>query len=245
MNTPNTSVHPQGHAPDAADAGAPVRVIVAEDSYPIRDFITDKLSTSPEVELVAVCSNATELQTAIAIWRPQVVLTDVRMPPSGSDEGVRIARRLRETNPEIGVVVLSQYAEPAYALGVLEDGGAGRGYLLKESISNRRELVRAIAAVARGELVIDPRVVDVLVQARLRTARSVAGLEASDRTVFAEVASGKSNAAIAESLSLSEEVVQGRVSAIFATLGIPEAGDVSRRVLATLIFLSEQESDDG
>jgi DNA-binding NarL/FixJ family response regulator len=221
-----------------------IRVVVAEDSYVIREFLTATLSSTPEVELMAVCSNGKELEKAIDLWNPDVVLTDIRMPPSGSEEGVRIAVRLRESHPGIGVVVLSQYAEPAYALRLLEHGTGGRAYLLKERVRDREELIRAIEAVARGGSVIDPTIVDVLIAARARAAKSrLAQLTPRERELLGEIAAGKSNGAIAESLVLTKRAVEKHVNSIFSKLDLPETQDVSRRVKATLIFLSEEGLD--
>jgi DNA-binding NarL/FixJ family response regulator len=221
-----------------------IRVVVAEDSYVIREFLTATLSAAPEVELVAVCTNGKELETAISTWTPDVVLTDIRMPPSGAEEGVRIAASLRETHPDVGVVVLSQYAEPAYAISLLEHGSGGRAYLLKERIRNKEQLLDAIKAVARGGSVIDPMIVDVLIEARSRAAKSrLSQLTARERELLAEIAAGKSNGAIAESLVLTKRAVEKHVNSIFAKLNLPETRDVSRRVKATLIFLSEEGFD--
>jgi DNA-binding NarL/FixJ family response regulator len=225
-------------------AERPVRVVIAEDSYVIREFLTMALSAAPEVELVAICSNGKELQTAIDTWDPDVVLTDIRMPPSRADEGTRIAAALRKTHPHVGVVVLSQYAEPAYALSLLEHGTGGRAYLLKERIRNKDELIDAIQAVARGGSVIDPIIVDVLIASRARAANSrLAQLTPRERELLAEIAAGKSNGAIAESLVLTKRAVEKHVNSIFAKLNLPETQDVSRRVKATLIFLSEEGLD--
>jgi DNA-binding NarL/FixJ family response regulator len=227
---------------DQDETSAPVRVVIADDSYVIREFLTATLSAAPEIELVAVCTNGKELLRAIEIGDPQVVLTDIRMPPSGAEEGVRIASRLRETRPDVGVVVLSLYAEPAYALGVLEQGTGGRAYLLKERVRNKEELIGAIQAVARGGSMIDPMIVDVLIEARSRAARSrLAQFNPRERELLAEIAYGKSNGAIAESLVLTKRAVEKHVNSIFAKLNLPETQDVSRRVKATLIFLSEEE----
>jgi len=223
---------------------APIRVVVAEDSYVIREFLTATLSAAPDVELAAVCTNGKELETAIERWEPDVVLTDIRMPPSGGAEGVRIAAALRETRPEVGVVVLSQYAEPTYALALLDQGTGRRAYLLKERIRNRDELLSAIEAVAHGRSVIDPMIVDVLIQARCRAAKSrLSQLTPRERELLAEIASGKSNGAIAESLVLTKRAVEKHVNSIFAKLDLPETEDVSRRVKATLIFLAEEGTD--
>ena len=224
---------------------APIRVAVAEDSYMIREFLETTLNAASEVELVAVCSNGNELQTAIETWSPDVVLTDIRMPPSGAEEGIKIAENLRKTAPQLGVVVLSQYAEPAYALALLEGGSGRRAYLLKERIRDRDELINAIRKVAKGGSVIDPAIVDVLIEARSRAAHSrLAQLTPRERELLAEIAAGKSNAAIADSLVLTKRAVEKHINSIFSKLGLPETEDVSRRVKATLIFLAEGSDDE-
>ncbi len=229
----------------AADAFAPpIRVIVADDSYLIREYLTETLTAAPEVELVAVCSNGLELRAAIDACDPDVVITDIRMPPSGGAEGVQIAARLRESRPRVGVVVLSQYAEPVYALGLLGEGTGGRAYLIKERIRDSRELLGAIQAVARGGSVVDPMIVDVLVQARTRAASSrLSQLTVRERELLAEIALGKSNAAIAESLFLTKRAVEKHVNSIFSKLNLTDSQDVSRRVAATLIFLAEEDEN--
>jgi DNA-binding NarL/FixJ family response regulator len=166
------------------------------------------------------------------------------MPPTGGDEGIAVAARLRETDPNVGVVVLSQYAEPAYALSLLGEGTGGRAYLLKERIRDKDELIRAIKAVARDGSVIDPTIVDVLIDARSRASKSkLSELTARERQLLAEIAAGKSNSAIAESLVLTKRAVEKHVNSIFSKLNLPETHDVSRRVKATLIFLSEDGLD--
>ena len=227
----------------AGEHRVPIRVAVAEDSYLIREVLMATLSTAPEVELVAVCSNGNELRTAISTWKPEVVVTDIRMPPSGAEEGIRVAAALRDSNPEMGVVVLSQYAEPAYALALLDRGSGRRGYLLKERIRHRAELIRAIETVAEGGSVIDPLIVDVLIKARSKAAESrLSQLTAREHQILGEIAAGKSNGAIAQSLFLTKRAVEKHVNAIFAKLDLPETEDVSRRVKATLIFLAEEET---
>jgi DNA-binding NarL/FixJ family response regulator len=222
----------------------PIRVVLAEDSYLIREFLAETLSAAPEVELAAVCSNGKELQTAVETWHPDVVLADIRMPPSGADEGIRVAARLRETNPEVGVVVLSQYAEPSYALALLDKGTGRRAYLLKEGVRNKAELIGAIEAVASGGSVIDPKIVDVLIEARSRIAHSrLTQLTTREREVLAKIATGKSNGAIAESLFLTKRAVEKHVNSIFSKLDLPETQDASRRVKAALIFLAEEHDD--
>lgn len=220
----------------------PIRVVVAEDSYPIREFLTVILTSAPAVELAAVCSNGNELRKAIAASRPDVIVTDIRMPPSGAEEGIRVATSLRETHPEIGVVVLSQYAEPAYALALFVGGTGRRAYLLKEQICDRAELIGAIEKVANGGSVVDPLIVDMLIRARSRASDSkLARLTSREREVLAEIATGKSNAAIADSLVLTKRAVEKHVNSIFAKLDLPDSEDVSRRVKATLIFLDQRE----
>jgi DNA-binding NarL/FixJ family response regulator len=222
----------------------PIRVVIAEDAYVVREFLAVALGAAPEIELVAVCTNGKELKSAIASWRPQVVITDIRMPPSRADEGIQIASELRDSDPEIGVIVLSQYAEPAYALALLEHGTGRRAYLLKERIRDREELVGAIETVAGGGAVIDPLIVDVLIEARSRIAHSrIAQLTPRERELLAEIAAGKSNGAIAESLFLTKRAVEKHVNSIFSKLDLPESQDISRRVMATLIYLSEEESE--
>ena len=219
-----------------------LRVIVADDSYLIRESLTVMLASEPGIELVSVCSDGKELEAAIAAQHPDVVITDIRMPPWGTDEGIRIANRLRETNPETGVLVLSQYAEPAYALALLDAGSSRRAYLLKERIRDKGELVGAIREVAHGGSVIDPKVVDVLIQARGREARSpLATLTPRERELLAEIAEGKSNTAIAESLVLTKRAVEKHVNSIFAKLDLPEDEDVSRRVKAALMYLADSD----
>jgi DNA-binding NarL/FixJ family response regulator len=225
---------------DGLPAG-PIRVVAADDSYLIRESLTVTLASEPEIELVGVCSNGKELEALVAAEHPAVVILDIRMPPSGTDEGVRVANRLRETNPEIGVLVLSQYAEAAYALALLESGSARRAYLLKERIRDKAELVRAVTTLARGGSVIDSQIVDVLIEARARVARSpLAELTPRERELLGEIAEGKSNAAIAESLVLSKRAVEKHVNAIFAKLNLRDAQDVSRRVKAALVYLAEE-----
>jgi DNA-binding NarL/FixJ family response regulator len=229
-------------AESADPATGAIGVVIADDAYMIREFLLAALNGSPEVNVLAVCSSGSELERAIATWEPDVVLTDIRMPPSGADEGVRVAERLRHTHPNVGVVVLSQYAEPAYALDLLGEGTAGRAYLLKERIRNREELIDAIKAVARGSSIVDPRIVDVLIAARSRAAGSpLVHLTPRELQLLAEIAAGKSNGAIAESLVLTKRAVEKHVNAIFSKLDLPESPDVSRRVRAALIFLAEED----
>ena len=220
----------------------PLKIVVAEDSYLVREALKQLLDPDPALELVAVAENTTELNDAIEREAPDVVLTDIFMPPFRGAEGIHVAAELRESHPEIGVVILSQYAEPGYALELLESGSAGRAYLLKERIGNRAELVAAIEAVAAGRSVIDPKIVDTLIAARSHASDSlVAALTTREREVLAEVATGKSNSAIAESLFLTKRAVEKHINAIFMKLNLRDSDDVSRRVKATLIYLTDEE----
>ena len=214
---------------------------MAEDSYLVREGLGELLATDPEIELVAVARDAAELVAAVEREWPDVVLTDVRMPPDLEREGIRVAGRLRETHPEIGVVVLSQYADASYAFELLEGGSGGRAYLLKERVGDRAEIGAAIRAVAEGGSVIDSKIVDALIAERARAVDSRLGdLTAREHEVLAEVAAGKSNAAIAEGLFLTKRAVEKHINAIFLKLNLRESEDVSRRVKAALIFLAEE-----
>ena len=218
----------------------PIRLVVAEDHYLVREGIRRLLETQPEFEIVAVCGDLDSLLSAVDTERPDVVLTDIRMPPSKTDEGIQVAARLRQTDPQVGVLVLSQHSDPQYVLKLLEAGSDGRGYLLKERIHNRAQLSSAIRTVSEGGSVIDPKIVEVLVNARSRGERSpLAELTAREREVLAEIAEGKSNAAIADSLVLTKRAVEKHIHSIFMKLGLADADDVSKRVKAALLFLSE------
>lgn len=219
----------------------PIKVVLAEDSYLVREGVRRLLEHEPDIDLVAVCEDYDSLLEVIAGTEPDVLLTDIRMPPTGTDEGVRAAERLRRLRPDAGVVLLSQYADPAYALAFLEGGTEGRAYLLKERVADLDQLLAAIREVARGGSVIDPKVVEALVAARSRNAQSpLARLTPREREVLALLAEGRSNAAVADGLVLSERAVEKHINSIFAKLGLPEARDAHRRVKAVLLFLADQ-----
>jgi len=204
------------------------------------------LQDADQIDVVGSYGDRDSLIAAIERERPDVVLTDIRMPPTGTDEGIQVARALRSSHPHIGVVVLSQFADPSYVLAMLESGSDGRAYLLKERLQEPRQLVSAIEAVVAGESVVDPKVVEVLVRARVMGVRSpLADLTAREREVLAELAQGKSNAAIAESLVLSKRAVEKHINAIFMKLNLASPDDVSRRVMAALAFLSTAEGAGG
>jgi DNA-binding NarL/FixJ family response regulator len=219
-----------------------IRLVLAEDSYLVREGIRRLLETQSHLEVVATCGDLDSLLGAVEAEHPDVVLTDIRMPPDSQDEGIQAAQRLRETSPEVGVVVLSQYSEPGYALALLESGSEGRAYLLKERVEDLEQLVSAIRSVADGGSVIDPKVVETLVAARTAAERSVlAELTPRERDVMRAMAQGMSNAAIAESLVIAERSVEKYVHSIFAKLGIAWEENVNRRVKAVLLFLAEEE----
>ncbi len=219
-----------------------IRIVLADDHYLLREGLRRLLETDPEIEVRAVCEDLDSLLAAVDAERPDVVLTDIRMPPGGLDEGIQAAERLRETHPEVGVVVLSQYAEPRYALALLEAGTAGRAYLLKERVDDLAELVAAIKAVAAGGSVIDPKVVEGLVAEKARVdASPLNELTARELDVLREMAEGKNNAAIAEALFLTERSVEKVIHSIFVKLGIGWEPSVNKRVKAVILYLARSE----
>jgi DNA-binding NarL/FixJ family response regulator len=223
-----------------------IRVTVAEDSLLVREGIGKLLDTQSGIEVVAMVDDLPSLLASVAADPPDVVMTDIRMPPTGTDEGVRAANALRESHPEIGVVVLSQYADPSYALALLEEGSERRAYLLKERVSDPDQIVSAIRDVARGGSVIDPKVVEVLVTARSRARTSpLSHLTPREREVLAEIAQGRNNAAVGAVLGLSERAVEKHISSVFSKLGLSEEPDTHRRVKAVLLYLAETESPEG
>ena len=216
----------------------PIRLILADDHYLIREGVAALIATLDDLALVATCDDYDSLLAAVEEHDPDVVLTDIRMPPTGTDEGVRFATELRSTHPATGVVVLSQYVEPSYAMALLSQGTEGRAYLLKERVGDVDDLLRAITAVANGGSWIDPKVVDALVSGKAATSGSpLRFLTARELEVLTEIATGKNNAAIARSLALGERAVEKHINSIFAKLGLSEEPQVHRRVMAVLLFL--------
>jgi DNA-binding NarL/FixJ family response regulator len=219
-----------------------VRVTLAEDNVLLREGVSRLVAANEDFELVGVASDLPQLLALVSEQTPDVVVTDIRMPPTGTDEGIRAAAWLRENHPRVGVVVLSQYAAPAYAVKLLEHGSAGRAYLLKEHVASVDELSRAIRTVAQGGSVIDHMVVDALVRARtLERTSGLSSLTARETQILAEMAQGKSNSAIAATVSVSERAVEKHTNSIFAKLGLSEEKDVNRRVKAVLVYLSQME----
>jgi DNA-binding NarL/FixJ family response regulator len=226
---------------------SPLRLIVAEDTYLIREGIRQMLAEDAGVEVVAFCSDLGSLLRSVEDLRPELVITDIRMPPTHTDEGIRAATELRRTQPETAVVVMSQYLDAQYAIDLFEEGSSGRGYLLKERLSDRNRVLDAIREVAAGGSVVDPAVVEALVG-------SVSGLQQKDSRlatlsqremeVLALVAEGKSNAAIADVLFITKRAVEKHVNVIFQKLDLGDRADVSLRVAATLVFLADPERAD-
>jgi DNA-binding NarL/FixJ family response regulator len=218
-----------------------LRVVFAEDNYLVREGTAALLDAVEDLELVASVSDLDSLLAAVEEYRPDAVLTDIRMPPTHTTEGIEAAKRIRAEHPEIGVVVLSQYAEEEYAYELLKEGAAGLGYLLKERVADLEELVRAIVEVSRGGSVLDPKVVEGLVSRKERLAHSPLGqLTEREREVLEQMAQGKNNAAIAKSLFLTERAVEKHINSLFHKLGLTEEADVHRRVMAVLAFLREE-----
>jgi DNA-binding NarL/FixJ family response regulator len=218
-----------------------LRIVIAEDSLLMREGIRQVVGLQPDLEVIGDCADLPSLRSLVEAENPDVVVTDVRMPPTFGDEGISMAVELRRTHPDMGVVVLSQYAEPAYANELLAGGSARRAYLLKERISERDQLAAAIRTVAAGGSVIDPVVVDMLVSASSgRPSSPLASLTPRELEVLDQVAQGKSNAAVAAALFLSERAVEKHINALFAKLGLAVTPDVNRRVAAVLLHLSER-----
>jgi DNA-binding NarL/FixJ family response regulator len=219
--------------------GVAIRVVLAEDSYLMREGVRRLLEDDGGVEVVATCGDLDSLMTAVAEHAPDVLVTDIRMPPSNTDEGIRAAGLLRTSFPSVGVVVLSQYDEPEYAIELLARGASGRAYLLKDSLITSGDLLHAVQEVVAGRSVIDPQVVEGLVAARNRFDGSpLHRLSPRELDVLSQMAQGSSNDAIAAALFISVRVVEKHISGIFAKLGLGEETDVHRRVKAVLIYLS-------
>jgi DNA-binding NarL/FixJ family response regulator len=216
-----------------------IRVVLAEDNALLRAGVAKLLASADDLELVATAGDLDALMAAVEETAPDVVVTDIRMPPTGTDEGIRVALRLREERPSVGVVVLSQHVAATYALALLEGGAEGRAYLLKERVAEVGELLEAVRSVAAGGSVIDPKVVESLVAARRPVRSDLDRLTPRELEVLGEIAQGKSNGAIAASLVLSERAVEKHSNSIFAKLGLAEEPDVNRRVKAVLLYLEQ------
>jgi DNA-binding NarL/FixJ family response regulator len=218
-----------------------IRVVLGEDNYLAREGIARALGRIAGVELVATCEDLGSLREAIDAERPDVVVTDIRMPPTNTDEGIRLANELRATEPGIGVVVLSQHSDPVYATALFENGSERRAYLIKERVRDAAELGRALRSVAEGGSVVDPVVVETLLQStRARERSQLDGLTPRELEILALIAEGRSNAAIAETLFLTKRAVERHINGIFTKLDLGDSGSISRRVKATLVYLTAE-----
>lgn len=221
-----------------------LKVVLAEDNTLLREGLVRLFGVDPKLKVVATCSDLPSLLRAVEEHKPDVVVTDIRMPPTGTDEGIRAAAQLRHSDPSIGVVVLSQYANPSYALALLEEGSHGRAYLLKDSVAQIEQLFDAVRLVASGGSVIDPQVVDELVKARnLASGSPLRFLTPRELEVLGEIAQGKSNAAVASSSFLSERAIEKNINSIFSKLNLTNEPDVNRRVKAVLVFLADHSRE--
>ena len=220
-----------------------ITVVLADDSLIVREGIAGVLATEAEIEVVGLCADFDSLNDAVERLAPDVVVTDIRMPPTFTDEGIRAAGLLAERGLQTGIVVLSNYADPSYAVALLDSGAPGRAYLLKERVHDRAQLASAINAVAVGGSVIDPKIIEPLIAMRARSERSpLADLTPREREVLAHIAEGKSNAAIAGTLVLTKRAVEKHINSIFMKLGLLSDENVSRRVKATLMFLADVDA---
>jgi DNA-binding NarL/FixJ family response regulator len=214
-----------------------LRLVLAEDNYLVREGTRRLLEDTGEVDVLAAVGNAEELRDAVRRMSPDVVITDIRMPPGHHMEGIEAAHAIRAEHPGIGVVVLSQHTDQSYAFELLRDGATGLAYLLKDRLGDVEELLHALREVAAGGSVVDPMVIDALVAQRAKSAQSpLATLTARELDVLREMAQGRTNAGIEEALHLSTSTVEKHVNAIFTKLQLTDA-PVHRRVAAVLAFL--------
>ena len=235
---------PAGSVSEGAEGERTLRVALADDSYLLREALLHVLEVTDGIDVVATCGDRDTLYAAVDEHRPDVVVTDIRMPPGSSDEGLQVAARLRDSHPSTGVVVLSQFADPQYGLKLLDRGSDGRAYLLKDRVRYRGQLVSAIETVARGGSMIDAKVIDALITARTAAENSpLTELTPRELEILSFVARGHSNQAIADELVLTKRAVEKHINAIFLKLRLQDALDVSRRVKAALIYLAEHAGD--
>lgn len=220
-----------------------LRVVVAEDHALLREGLRSMIESTGEIELVATCGDLPELLVAVDEHVPDIVLTDIRMPPGRTDEGVRAAEYVRRHHPDMAVVLLSSFVDPGYVRTLLRQGTERRGYLLKERVSDVGELIAALQTVASGGSVMDPKVVEALVNARARTGDAdLSRLSAREREVLGEMAQGRNNAAIAASLFITQRAVEKHINSIFSKLGVSVEQEAHPRVRAVLLYLSGESS---
>lgn len=213
-----------------------LRVLVGEDSFLVREGLVRALQDDPRVDVVGSEGDAPSLLAAVQELRPDVVVTDIRMPPTKTDEGIAFATTLAKTHPEIGVVVLSEHAQIGYATQLFADGGSGRAYLLKDRIVDEDVLIDAIDAVAHGTPMVDPRVVSLMIGANQHPRTGLESLTDREQQVLMRVAGGQSNASIAEELALTRRAVERHINAVFSKLELVESESVNRRVVAALLY---------
>ena len=216
----------------------PLRVVFADDNYLVREGVAALLAEVDEIQLVETVADPNSLLKSVAEHHPDAVLTDIRMPPTHTNEGIEAAKRIRVEYPKTGVVVLSQYVEEDYAIELLADGVEGLGYLLKERVSDLDELVRALHEVTRGGSALDPKVVEGLLARKASDASSpLLGLTEREREVLGQMATGRNNATIAKTLFMSDRAVEKHIGSVFQKLGLVDEREVNRRVMAVLAFL--------
>ena len=215
-----------------------LRVVFADDNYLVRVGVSTLLSDGDEIELITAVEDADALIRAVAEHQPDAVLTDIRMPPTHTIEGIEAAKRIRADYPDTGVVVLSQFADDDYAFELLENGVGGLGYLLKERVADREELVRALQEVARGGSALDPKVIEALLARKSHEEPSaLLGLSHPELEVLQQMATGRNNHTIAQNLYMSERAVEKHIGSIFQKLGLVDEREGNRRIMAVLAFL--------
>jgi DNA-binding NarL/FixJ family response regulator len=219
-----------------------IRVVLGEDSFLAREGIASVLRDLDDVELVDTAEDLDELRASVERTKPDVVVTDIRMPPSNTDEGIQFADELRSSHPDVGVVILSQHAEPRYAIALLSAGSGRRAYLLKDRLTDEAELNLALHNVAAGLSLIDPRVVEKLVTAREKRDSELGALTPREFEILGLIAQGRSNSWIASKLTITKRAVERHINAIFLKLDLGEPEDVNRRVQAALLYLSGEDS---
>ena len=224
--------------PDNRPPSLTIRVVVGEDNFLVREGISRALERMENVELLAASEDLESLRASVETLEPDVVLTDIRMPPTRTDEGIRLAADLRRTHPSVGVVILSQHIELAYATTLFAEGSDGRAYLLKERLRNQQDLQQALQAVAEGRSLVDSRIVERLLTRSQHTDPQLNRLTPRERETLAMIAEGHSNGAIAEQLQITKRAVERQINAIFVKLELAESGDVNRRVRAALLYLA-------
>jgi DNA-binding NarL/FixJ family response regulator len=218
-----------------------IALVVADDHFLVREGVRQMLATHPDIKVVATCGDLPELIDAVGRYEPNVVLTDIRMPPGHLDEGVRFAMECRADHPEVGIILLSQYAQPTYVRALLEEGAERRGYLLKERVADVDELAEAVRTVAAGGSAIDPRVIESLLRSKVRGGDNrIERLTPREREVLAAMAQGRTNAAIAESLVVSQRAVEKHINSIFSKLDLTGDQHHHPRVQAVLLYLAER-----